>query len=69
MPDIDKWNQARQSGQVLDEVAETTAQAESLGFSGTPSIAIRGPGTKGVEALGEAPNSSGDLESAISQAD
>lgn len=68
VPDIAKWNQARKSGPVLDEVTETTAQAKDLGFSGTPSIAIRGPGTKGVEALGEAPSSSGDLESAISQA-
>ncbi|HEX3609704.1 MAG TPA: thioredoxin domain-containing protein [Solirubrobacterales bacterium] len=68
VPDIAKWNHARQSGPVLNGVAETTAQAEGLGFSGTPSIAIQGPGTKGVEALGEAPSSAGDLESAVSQA-
>jgi protein-disulfide isomerase len=67
VPDIAKWNRDRQSGPVLDEVAETTRQAESLGFTGTPSFAARGPGTNGVEALGT-PGSSGDLESAISNA-
>jgi protein-disulfide isomerase len=68
VPDIAKWNHDRQSGPVLDEVAETTAQAEDLGFTGTPSFAIQGPGTEGLETLGT-PGSSGDLESAISGAE
>ena len=67
VPDIAKWNHDRQSGPVLDEVAETTSQAEALGFSGTPSFAVRGPATSGVEALGT-PNSADELESAISGA-
>lgn len=67
VPDIAKWNHDRQSGPVGDEVAEATSQAEALGFSGTPSFAIRGPSTAGVEALGT-PGSAEALESAISEA-
>lgn len=67
VPDIAKWSHDRQSGPVLDEVAQTTSQAESLGFSGTPSFAVRGPATSGVEALGT-PSSAGGLESALSEA-
>ncbi|HEX3324214.1 MAG TPA: thioredoxin domain-containing protein [Solirubrobacterales bacterium] len=68
VPDIAKWNHDRESGPVRDEVAETTGQAEALGFTGTPSFAIRGPGTKGVEALETPAGSSGDLESAVEDA-
>jgi len=46
----------------------TTEQAEKLGFSGTPSFAIVGPGTDGVEALGT-PGSTEALEEAIAQAE
>lgn len=67
VPDIDRWNGDRKSGRVLREVAASTAQAKSLGFTGTPSFALEGPGTAGLEALGT-PNSAGALESAISSA-
>lgn len=67
VPDIAKWNAARKSKRVLDEVAATTAEAERLGFTGTPSFAVKGPGSEGIEALGT-PGSAGDLESAISNA-
>jgi protein-disulfide isomerase len=65
VPDVARWNRDRKSAWVLEQVATTTAQAERLGFSGTPSFAIEGPGTSGVETLGAAP-SQADLESAIS---
>jgi protein-disulfide isomerase len=65
--DIAKWNADRKSKRVLSEVAATTAEAEQLGFSGTPSFAVEGPGTKGVESL-STPGSAGDLESALSSA-
>lgn len=65
VPDIARWNRNRRSARVLKQVATTTAQAERLGFSGTPSFAIKGSGTSGVETLGAAP-SQADLESAIS---
>jgi protein-disulfide isomerase len=65
--DIAKWSAARKSKRVLAEVAASTAEAEQLGFTGTPSFAVRGPGTTGLETLGT-PGSSGDLESAITNA-
>lgn len=67
VPNIAKWNAVRKSKRVLSEVAATTAEAEQLGFTGTPSFAVTGPGVTGVEALGT-PGSSGDIESAISSA-
>lgn len=67
VPDIAKWNAARKSKGVLGEVAATTAEAERLGFTGTPSFAVKGPGTTGIETLGT-PGSAGDLESAIENA-
>ncbi len=67
VPDIDKWNRDRKSRAVLGEIAASTAEAEELGFNGTPSFAMEGPGAKGTEALGT-PESAGALESAISSA-
>ncbi len=67
VPDIGRWNSDRKSGRVLREVAASTAQAKGLGFTGTPSFALEGPGTAGLEALGT-PGSAGALESAISSA-
>ncbi len=67
VPDIEQWNRDRKSKRILDAVAETTAEAQRLSFSGTPSFAIEGPGTTGLETLGT-PESSGALESAISEA-
>lgn len=67
VPDIAKWNADRKSKRVLGEVAATTAEAEELGFSGTPSFAVEGPGVSGTDTLGT-PGSAGDLEAAISGA-
>jgi protein-disulfide isomerase len=67
VPDIAKWNADRKSKRVLGEVAATTAEAEQLGFSGTPSFALEGPGASGTESI-ETPGSAEDLESAISGA-
>jgi protein-disulfide isomerase len=67
VPDIAKWNSERKGKRVLTQVATTTSEAEQLGFTGTPSFAIEGPGTAGVKTLGT-PGSAGDLESAIEQA-
>jgi len=68
VPNVASWNADRKSKRVLSEVAATTAEAEQLGFSGTPSFAIKGPGTSGTETIGT-PGSVGDLESAISGAE
>jgi protein-disulfide isomerase len=67
VPEIGKWNEERKSKQVLAEVERTTAEAQRLGFSGTPSFAVEGPGTSGVETLGT-PGSAGLIESAIDEA-
>lgn len=67
VPDIAQWNSDRKSNAVLDEVSATTAEAQQLGFNGTPSFALEGPGTDGIEAKGT-PESVGALEAAIAEA-
>ncbi len=62
--DIAKWNKDRKSSATLAEVGSTTEEAEELEFTGTPSFAVEGPGTKGLEPLGT-PGSSEALEEAI----
>jgi protein-disulfide isomerase len=62
-----KWEADRKGKRVTDEVAATFEQAQSLGLTGTPSFAIKGPGTDGLEILGT-PGTPGDLESAIEAA-
>jgi protein-disulfide isomerase len=64
VPDISRWNRDRHSAQVLDEVADTTHQAESLGFTGTPSFALESSNAAGMETLGTLPSVE-DLEAAI----
>jgi protein-disulfide isomerase len=63
--DLARWNQDRK--QLTGEVEETTAEAQSLGYNATPSFAIEGPGTKGLELLGT-PESTDALEEAIEEA-
>jgi protein-disulfide isomerase len=60
-----KWNHDRK--QLTGEVEKTTAEAGKLGYSGTPSFAIEGPGAEGLELLGT-PESTGALEEAIEAA-
>jgi protein-disulfide isomerase len=62
--DLAKWNRDRKSQRVVAEVEATTAEAQKLGFTGTPSFALQGPATSGIEAIGT-PSSSDSLESAI----
>jgi protein-disulfide isomerase len=65
--DLARWNKARRSKAVLAEVHKTTSEAETLGFEGTPSFAVEGPATNGLEAL-EFLESTGEIEAAIDQA-
>jgi protein-disulfide isomerase len=67
VPDISQWSQDRNSNVVLRQVQSETAEAQSLGFTGTPSFAVEGPGSKGREVLGT-PGSAGALEEAIESA-
>jgi protein-disulfide isomerase len=63
--DLEKWNEDRKLLRV--QVEETSREAEQLDFGGTPSFAIEGPGTKGLETLGT-PSSTGAFEEAIEEA-
>ncbi|MEX2105932.1 MAG: thioredoxin domain-containing protein [Solirubrobacterales bacterium] len=65
--DIPKWNKERAGTKITGEVTKTTAEAQRLGFTGTPSYAVKGPSTNGLELLGNV-SSSGELESAINAA-
>lgn len=65
VPNLPQWNRDREKS--VPEVERTTAEARSLGFSGTPSFAVRGPRTKQPELLGT-PETTGALEEAIEKA-
>ena len=60
-----RWNAER--ADLTSEVEATTQEAQNLGYSGTPSFAIKGPKTNGIKLLGT-PQSAGDLEAAIADA-
>jgi protein-disulfide isomerase len=62
--DIARWNRIRRGDRVLDAVAATTAEAEGLGFTGTPSFALESPSTPGLQAVGAVPSQE-TLESAL----
>lgn len=67
VPDIARWNKERKSAKVIGEVEASYKEAQQLGFTGTPSFAVEGPGTKGKETLGT-PSEAGILEEAIEEA-
>jgi protein-disulfide isomerase len=50
VPDIDKWNTDRNDQKWDAVIQQGSTQAESLGFSGTPSIVVQGP--NGQKAIG-----------------
>ena len=64
VPDIAKWNADRKSSRVLDEVSRTSDEATELGFTGTPSFAVEGPTTNGLESLGT-PGTAEALDTAV----
>lgn len=66
VPDIPRWNRDRRSQRILAEVERTTAEARRLGLSSTPSFAIEGPRTDGLEPIDA--ESAGDLEAAVDRA-
>ena len=65
--DLDKWNEDRNSAKVKNEVRKTDEEAKRLGFTGTPSFAVKGPNTNGLELLGNL-SSAGEIEAAIDAA-
>ena len=67
IPNLAKWNQERKSGKYKKQLEADTKEAEKLGFEGTPSFAIEGPSTKGLEPIAT-PESAKQLEEAIRKA-
>ncbi|HEX2391395.1 MAG TPA: thioredoxin domain-containing protein [Solirubrobacterales bacterium] len=64
---IAQWNEDRKSAKVTSEVQETTEQAQKFGFTGTPSFAVEGPSSNGIELLGT-PGSTESIEEKIERA-
>ena len=65
--DIAKWESDRKGAKVTGEVRKSTEEAQRLGFESTPSFAIEGPNTNGLELLGN-PGSAEEIEAAIDSA-
>ncbi len=67
VPDMARWNTDREGSKIKGEVKATTEEARRLGFEGTPSFAIKGPKTDGLELLGNL-GSTEEIEAAIDAA-
>jgi protein-disulfide isomerase len=67
IPNLAQWNEERKSKKYKKTLEETTKQAQKIGFEGTPSFAVEGPNSKGLELVGT-PESTGQLEEAIEKA-
>jgi protein-disulfide isomerase len=52
VPNIAKFEQEWKGGKYKQQVESTTGQAEGFGFGATPSFAVEGPGSEGLELLG-----------------
>lgn len=66
--DLARWERERQSSRIIAEVKATTEEAAGkLGFEGTPSFAVIGPRTQGLEAKGFL-ETAADLEAAVEAA-
>jgi protein-disulfide isomerase len=59
---LSRWNSER--AELEPEIEATTAEAQEFGFTGTPSFAIKGPKTNGLQRMGTV-GSTSDLETAI----
>jgi protein-disulfide isomerase len=60
--DLGRWNEDR--ADLVAEVEEINAEAQRLGLEGTPTFAVRGPKTEGLEVI-DTPGSTSALEEAI----
>ena len=67
IPDLAKWNEERKSGKYKKQIEATSKQAAKLGFEGTPSFAVEGPSSNGLELIGT-PETTGQIEEAIKKA-
>ncbi len=64
IPNFEKWNSERKDPKYKKQLEETTGEAQHLGFEGTPSFAIKGPNSEGLEIM-KAPETSGQFEEEI----
>ena len=62
VPDLEQWNEDRQSPRWDAQIAQAGSEAQQLGFTGTPSFLVEGP--NGQEPLGT-PGSASSIEQAI----
>jgi protein-disulfide isomerase len=67
VPNVTKFMDEWESGKYKKQVESTTAQAGKFGFSATPSFAVEGPSSEGLELLGT-PETTGEIEEAIEKA-
>jgi protein-disulfide isomerase len=67
IPDFAQWNEERKSHKYKKQIEAESKEAAKLGFSGTPSFAIEGPSSEGLEKIGT-PETPGQLEEAIEKA-
>jgi protein-disulfide isomerase len=63
--DLPRWERDRKA--LAAEVEKSSGEAAGLGFDGTPSFAIQGPGSDGMEPI-ETPDTAAALEEAIEAA-
>jgi protein-disulfide isomerase len=63
--DIARWNRDRKDPKTLAAVERSTTEAENLGFTGTPSFAVQGPGSDGLETFEAYESPVEELEAAI----
>jgi len=66
--DLAKFNKERKESEKTTTINNTTEEAKRFGFTGTPSFAIEGPNSKGLELLGS-PGSTAAIEEAIQGAE
>lgn len=64
VPDLARWERDRESARWAERLRRTDRRAQGLGFTGTPSFLVTGPG--GTRVLGT-PHSTAEIEAAISQ--
>jgi protein-disulfide isomerase len=68
IPNMAQWKKEFTSKKYKKTVERTTAQAQKLGFTGTPSFSIEGPKSDGLELL-NTPGSTEAIEEAIEKAE
>lgn len=68
VPDIEKWDEARESDRLREQVEAEIQEAADLGLTGTPSFVVEGPLVDGGQSVLGTPGAAGPLEDAITDA-